>query len=68
MVSSVHYLCITFPTAYGIATVKGDQIGSMECYLNSLRKTEPHSVNMVTDAEMIDALVEGPHLEQKRKI
>lgn len=53
-VTSIHHLCIKFPTERGIATVRGDQMGSRECYLNSLRKAEPR-VNMVLDTEMTEA-------------
>ncbi|XP_022892635.1 uncharacterized protein LOC111407412 [Olea europaea var. sylvestris] len=36
-----------FPTEHGIATVRGDQMGSRACYLNSLRKSEPRTVNVI---------------------
>lgn len=59
VVTSIHYLYMKFPTEQGIATVRGDQMGSRECYLSSLRKAEPR-VNMVhCDAEMAEAPAEG---------
>ncbi|CAI9765388.1 unnamed protein product [Fraxinus pennsylvanica] len=57
-VTSIYYLCMKFSTERGIATIRGDQMGSRECYLNSLRKSEPR-VNMVLDAEMSEAPEEG---------
>ncbi|XP_022869848.1 uncharacterized protein LOC111389189 [Olea europaea var. sylvestris] len=57
-----------FPTERGIATVRGDQMSSRVCYLNSLRKSEPRTINVIlaevpaeagTDVEMLDAPEQG---------
>ncbi|XP_022883419.1 uncharacterized protein LOC111400225 [Olea europaea var. sylvestris] len=62
-VTSIHYLCIKFSTEHGIATIQGDQMGSRACYLNSLRKSESRTVNVIItevanesglDVEMLD--------------
>lgn len=43
------------PTDGGVATVRGDQRGSQECYSNSLRKAEPRTTNVIsTDVDMDD--------------
>ncbi|XP_022862336.1 uncharacterized protein LOC111382551 [Olea europaea var. sylvestris] len=57
-----------FPTERRIAMVRGDQMSSRACYLNSLRKSEPRTVNVIqaevpaeagTDVEMLDAPEQG---------
>lgn len=64
-VTSIHHLCMKFPTDRGIATLRGDQMGSRKCYLNSLRKSEPRSTNMIyLDEEMVDAPAEGSAPEE----
>lgn len=57
-VTSIHHLCMKFSTERGIATIRGNQMGSMESYLNSLKKAEPR-VYMVLDAKMLEAPEEG---------
>lgn len=49
-----------FPTNQGIATVRGDQMGSRKCYLSSLRKFEPRSINMIIlDTKILNEPEEG---------
>ncbi|XP_022886722.1 uncharacterized protein LOC111402573 [Olea europaea var. sylvestris] len=76
-VTSIHYLCMKFPTEHGIATVRGDQMSSRACYLNSLRKSEPRTVNVIlaevpaevgTDVEMLDAPKQGHTFEQEEDV
>lgn len=53
-----------FSIGQGITTIRGYQMGSKKCYVNSLRKSEPQSVNMVLmDTEMLDTPEEGPTTE-----
>lgn len=53
-----------FPADQGIATVRGDQRGVRECYLNSIRKVDPRYINVVImDMDMLDA-PRGHGLEQ----
>lgn len=37
-VTLIHHLYMKFPTKQGIATVRKNQRGAHECYLNSIRK------------------------------
>lgn len=46
-VTSVHHLCMKFPTEHGVATVRGDQRSLRLCYTNSIRKAEPRNVNVI---------------------
>lgn len=49
-----------FSTKYSIATVRRYQMGSKECHINSLRKSDPCSVNVIiTDIKMVDAPEQG---------
>ncbi|KAL2505919.1 Uncharacterized protein Adt_21540 [Abeliophyllum distichum] len=45
-VTSIHHLCMKFPTEGGIATVRGNQPEARKCYRNALRKAEKKEVNM----------------------
>lgn len=57
-ITSIHDLCIKFPTKLGITIVI--RSGSKECYLNFIRNAEPQSINMVlVDIEMLNSSVEG---------
>ncbi|XP_022883423.1 uncharacterized protein LOC111400228 [Olea europaea var. sylvestris] len=76
-ITSMHYLCMKFPTEHGITTVRGDQMGSRACYLNSLQKSEPRTVNVIItevatepnlDMEMIDAPERGHTSEQEENV
>ncbi|XP_022864179.1 uncharacterized protein LOC111384161 [Olea europaea var. sylvestris] len=76
-VTSIHYLCMKFPTKHGIATVRGEQMGSRACYLNSLRKSEPRTVNVIItevanevsmDVKMLDAPEQGHISEQEEDV
>lgn len=41
-------------------------MGSRKCYLSSLQKIEPRSINMaLLGMEMVDVPVEGPALEER---
>lgn len=54
VVTSIHHLCMKFPTEQCIAMIWGHQMGSRECYLNFLRKSEPRIMNVIiTGIEMI---------------
>ncbi|XP_022883683.1 uncharacterized protein LOC111400502 [Olea europaea var. sylvestris] len=54
-VTSIHHLCIKLPTENGVITVKGNQRGSRECYLSSIRNGDPRDVHAIlTDADMAD--------------
>lgn len=57
-VKSIHHLCIKFRTKNGIVTVRGDQMGTSVCYLNSLRKSEPQDVNVILVGFKIDEVLE----------
>lgn len=62
-ITSIHDLCIKFPTELGIAIVI--RSGSRECYLNFRRNTEPQIINMVLiDIEMLNSSREGQTPEQ----
>ncbi|XP_022897539.1 uncharacterized protein LOC111411217 [Olea europaea var. sylvestris] len=52
-----------FSTEHGIAMVLGDQMGSRACYLNSLRKSEPRTVNE-EDVDMEEAPEKGHPLDE----
>lgn len=41
-------------------------MGSKECHLKFLRKVEPCSVNMVTDAKLVDVPEESPTLNKRQ--
>ncbi|XP_022899349.1 uncharacterized protein LOC111412653 [Olea europaea var. sylvestris] len=73
-ITSIHYLCMKFPTKHRIATVRGDQMGSRACYLSSLQKSEARTVNVIltevpaeisTDVEMLNAPKQGHTSEQE---
>lgn len=75
-ITSIHYLCVNFPTEHGIATIRRDLMGSRECYLNSLRKFEPRNVNIIItdieadnmDVEMDDVLEQWHTPEQEKDV
>ncbi|XP_022880877.1 uncharacterized protein LOC111398174 [Olea europaea var. sylvestris] len=55
-VISIHHLCMKFSTENVVATVRGDQRGSRECYLSSIKKIEPQDVHVIiADVVMADA-------------
>ncbi|XP_022891925.1 uncharacterized protein LOC111406782 [Olea europaea var. sylvestris] len=77
VVTSIHYLCMKFPTEHGIATVRGDQMGTRVCYLNFLRKFEPRTVNVIIteadneadmDIEMLDVSEQGHTSKQEEDV
>lgn len=57
-VTSIHHLCMKFSSKHGIATVLGNQMGSRECYLNSLPKAEPRNM-IIMNIELFDLPEEG---------
>ncbi|XP_022846413.1 uncharacterized protein LOC111369168 [Olea europaea var. sylvestris] len=60
-VSSIHHLCMKFSTENGVATVRGDQRGSRECYLSSIKKVEPRDVHVIiADIVMADVPGDAP--------
>lgn len=63
-VTSIHHLCIKFPTKNGITTVRGDQRGAREYFSNSLRKAEPRTLVIFTDIDVDDLPKQGNALEQ----
>lgn len=63
--TSIHHLCMKFPTERGIATIRGDQISLRKWYLSSLWKFEPRSMNMILlDTKKVDMPVEGSTPEE----
>ncbi|XP_022856262.1 uncharacterized protein LOC111377400 [Olea europaea var. sylvestris] len=60
-VTSIHHLCMKFSMENGVATVRGDQRGSRECYLSSIRKVEPRDVHVIiVDIVMTDVPGDAP--------
>ncbi|XP_022856148.1 uncharacterized protein LOC111377303 [Olea europaea var. sylvestris] len=60
-ITSIHHLCKKFPMENGVATVRSDQRGSRECYLNSIRKAEPQDIHVIiVDKVMIDVPGDAP--------
>lgn len=47
VVTSIHYLCMKFPTEWSIAIVRGDQRSTRECYSSSVQKNNPPSINAI---------------------
>ncbi|KAL2543282.1 Uncharacterized protein Adt_04260 [Abeliophyllum distichum] len=57
IVTSIHYLCMKFPTEGGIATIRGNQPEARKCFRNALRKAEKKEINMtIRDVEMEEVL------------
>ncbi|XP_022871361.1 uncharacterized protein LOC111390535 [Olea europaea var. sylvestris] len=60
-VISIQHLCIKFPTKNGVVMVRGDQRGSRECYLSSIKKVEPRDVHVIiADILMVDVPGDAP--------
>ncbi|XP_022858151.1 uncharacterized protein LOC111379057 [Olea europaea var. sylvestris] len=60
-VTSIHHLCMKFSMKNGVATVRGDQRGSRECYLSSIKKVEPRDVHVIiVDIVMADVPGDAP--------
>jgi ribonuclease HI len=67
-VTSIHHLCMKFPTDGGVATVRGDQRGSRECYSNSLRKAEPRTTNVILNDVDMEELPEQGAMPMPRDV
>ncbi|XP_022865625.1 uncharacterized protein LOC111385468 [Olea europaea var. sylvestris] len=57
-VTSIHQVCMKFPTKNGVARVRGDQRGSRECYLSSIRKVDLRDIHVII-ANIVMADVPG---------
>lgn len=61
VVTSIHHLCMKFLTKNGMATKKGDQRRSRECYLSSIKKVKPRDVHVIiVDIVMADVPGDAP--------
>ncbi|XP_022846306.1 uncharacterized protein LOC111369054 [Olea europaea var. sylvestris] len=66
-VISIYQLCMKFPTENGVTTVRGDQKGSRECYLSSIKKVEPRDIHVII-ADIVMADVPGDALTDSEDI
>ncbi|XP_022856189.1 uncharacterized protein LOC111377343 [Olea europaea var. sylvestris] len=61
VVTSIYHLYMKLPTENGVIIVRGDQRGSRECYLSSIRKVEPRDVHAIlTNVDMADIPSKAP--------